>query len=195
MIETVISFLFSRVSLNFALWLLSCEIVLLYVFAVFLQFDSSVFFLVLSARFFISVNKIYYYYYTFVIVSKRLWHSASSHLQSRDDYNDPLRHSNVCDLTFLISRSLRDGSRAASPTVQLSLHKLIKPPRQRERLHATGLSICSSVCLSPHNSLIVNLTSNLLLRERLPSTYVLWVRPQSKLQDTIDTLTLERNTT
>jgi len=152
MIETVISFLFSRVSLNFALWLLSCEIVLLYVFAVFLQFDSSVFFLVLSGRFFISVNKIYYYYYTFVIVSKRLWHSASSHLQSRDDYNDPLRHSNVCDLTFLISRSLRDGSRAASPMVQLSLHKLIKPPLATARAASCNgpvhLFVCLFVCLS-----------------------------------------------
>ena len=63
MIETVISF-FSRVSLNFAWSLLSCETVLLYVFAVFLQFDSSVFLFLFSLlAYYISVNKDYYYYY------------------------------------------------------------------------------------------------------------------------------------
>ena len=60
MIETVISF-FSRVSFNFAWSLLSCETVLLYVFAVFLQFDSSVFrFLFSLLAYYISVNKDYY---------------------------------------------------------------------------------------------------------------------------------------
>ena len=52
---------FSCVSLNFAGWLLSCEIVLLYVFAVFLQFDSSVFLFLFSLlAYCISVNKDYY---------------------------------------------------------------------------------------------------------------------------------------
>ena len=55
---------FSCVSLNFAWWLLSCEIVLLCVFAVFLQFDSSVFLSLFSLlTYYISVNKDYYYYY------------------------------------------------------------------------------------------------------------------------------------
>jgi len=45
--------------------LLSCEIVLLYVFAVFLQFNSSVFLFLFSLLvYYISVSKDYYYYTT-----------------------------------------------------------------------------------------------------------------------------------
>jgi len=64
MTETVISFFFLvlvGISLND---LLSCEIVglLLYVFAVFLQFDSSVFLTLFSLHVYnISVNEDYYY--------------------------------------------------------------------------------------------------------------------------------------
>ena len=56
--------MYSCVSLNFAWWLLSCDIVLLYVFAVFLQFDNSVFLFLFSLlAYYISFNKDYYYYY------------------------------------------------------------------------------------------------------------------------------------
>jgi len=50
---------FSCVSLKIAWWLVSCEIVLLYLFAVFLQFDSSVFLFLFSLlAYYISVNKL-----------------------------------------------------------------------------------------------------------------------------------------
>jgi len=96
-------FMYSCVSLNFAWWLLSCEIVLLYVFAVFLQFDNSVFLFLFSLlAYYISFNKDYYYYYGAYRVSVILYRNLlwSPMFFSRSLFLSAAVHTKLCVLFY-----------------------------------------------------------------------------------------------